>query len=175
MGALHADKDGKSAFIWPFWSPTTSAMVIMYSAHQQQWQEAQRFAKTVATQKPNGLYLISILKAFICFYETLRVVSALSVYSHLCYWAHGVPVCIVCSRQMCICVCFSLSTQFLNYLVWDMPPSPLWSGKQPPIFALKPSHQFLWNFQPLGYKFANLLFLTQQCKGYAIFGNWIGL
>lgn len=42
------------------------------------------FVKTVATQKPNGLYLISILKTFVCFYETLRVVSAHSVYSHLC-------------------------------------------------------------------------------------------
>ena len=151
MGALHADKDGKSAFIWPFWSPTTSAMVIMYSAHQQQWQEAQRFAKTVATQKPNGLYLISILKAFICFYETLRVVSALSVYSHLC--CYGVPVCIVCSRQPVINGVGS-SPQFLH---WNLHTSSCET------------------FSHLAISLPICCFLTQQCKGYAICGNWISL
>ena len=137
----------------------TSAMAILYTAHQQQWQEAQRFCKNWSYSKTA---LMAMLYAQGIRLLLLDIESGFSSWciqpsALLSAWCAR-SVCIVCSRQMCVCVCFSLSTQFPKLLSLRYSPPPLWSGKQPPIFALKPSHQFLWNFQPLGYKFANLLF-----------------
>lgn len=154
----------------------TSAMAILYTAHQQQWQEAQRFCKNWSYSKTALMAMLYAQGIRLLLLDIESGFSSQCIQSSvlLSTWCAR-SVCIVCSGQMCVCVCFSLSTHFLSYLVWDIPPLPSGVGSSPQFLHWNLHTSSCGTFSHLAISLPICCFLTQQCKGYAICGNWISL